>query len=86
MTTVASTTLWRPPGPDELQLVADSGWRRWPPRLLEQPIFYPVLNEWYATKIAREWNVLASGVGYMSRFDVRAEFLARYYRTVRDES
>jgi hypothetical protein len=70
--------LWRPTGPEELQLVADSGWRRWPPRLPDQPIFYPVLNEWYATKIAREWNVSASGVGYVTRFLVRAEFLDRY--------
>jgi hypothetical protein len=41
-----------------------SGWRAWPPRLPEQPIFYPVLNEDYATKIAREWNVPHCGVGY----------------------
>jgi hypothetical protein len=71
-------TLWRPTGPEELRLVEDSGWRRWPPRLPEQPIFYPVLNEWYATKIAREWNVPASGVGYVTRFSVRASFLDRY--------
>ena len=37
-----------------------SGWRRWPPRLPEQPIFYPVLNEEYATMIARDWNVKQS--------------------------
>ena len=40
-----------------------SGWLAWPPRLREQPIFYPVLNEWYATKIAREWNVPHAGLG-----------------------
>ncbi len=71
-------TLWRPTGPEELRLVEQSGWRRWPPRLPDQPIFYPVLNEWYATKIAREWNVPASGVGYVTRFAVRADFLALY--------
>jgi hypothetical protein len=73
-----TTQLWRPTGPEELQLVEASGWRRWPPRLPEQPIFYPVLNEWYATKIAREWNVPASGVGYVTRFAVRNAFLDRY--------
>jgi hypothetical protein len=46
-------TLWRSTGPDELALVEASGRREWPPRLPSQPIFYPVLNEEYATKIAR---------------------------------
>ena len=47
-------------------------------RLAEQPIFYPVLNEQYATKIARDWNVPASGVGYVTRFDVEAEYLSQF--------
>jgi hypothetical protein len=59
-------------------LVAASGWREWPPRLADQPIFYPVLNEWYATKIAREWNVPRAGVGYVLEFDVEAEYAARF--------
>lgn len=50
----------------------------WPPRLPDQPIFYPVLSEEYATKIARDWNVPASGVGYVTRFRVRRSFLDRY--------
>ena len=73
-----TTTLWRPTGPEELALVEASGWTRWPPRLPEQPIFYPVLNEDYAIRIARDWNVSASGVGYVTRFNVDARFLARY--------
>ncbi|WP_433353752.1 ADP-ribosylation/crystallin J1 [Microtetraspora malaysiensis] len=72
------TTLWRPTGPQELELVRRSGWREWPPRLPEQPIFYPVLNEEYAIKIARDWNVPNSGVGYVTRFQVESDFLARY--------
>ena len=48
------------------------------PRLPDQPIFYPVLNEDYAIRIARDWNVAASGVGYVTRFDVRRSFLDRY--------
>jgi hypothetical protein len=75
---IATTVLWRPTGPAELELVRQSGWRAWPPRLPGQPIFYPVLNEAYAIKIARDWNVPASGSGYVTRFRVRADFLARY--------
>ena len=71
-------TLWRPTGPHELELVAASGWRSWPPRLPEQPIFYPVLTEEYAVKIARDWNVPASGSGYVTRFEVRRDFLDNY--------
>lgn len=71
-------TLWRPTGPEELALVEESGWRRWPPRLPDQPIFYPVLNEDYAVRIARDWNVKASGVGYVTRFDVRRAFLDEF--------
>jgi hypothetical protein len=73
-----TVTLWRPTGPEELALVEASGWRKWPPRLTGQPIFYPVLNEEYATKIARDWNVRQSGAGYVTRFQVRRSFLDRY--------
>ena len=69
---------WRPTGPEELALVEASGWREWPPRLPEQPIFYPVLNEEYAARIARDWDVPASGSGYVTRFEVRKSFLDRY--------
>ena len=50
------TELFRPVGPIELALIAESGFRRFPPRLPEQPIFYPVCNEAYAVEIARDWN------------------------------
>lgn len=52
--------------------------RAFPPRLPEQPIFYPVTTEAYATKIARDWNVPASGLGYVTRFEVAKEFLDRH--------
>jgi hypothetical protein len=71
-------TLYRPVGPIELKLIEESGFRAFPLRLPEQPIFYPVLTEEYATKIARDWNVPASGAGYVTRFKVTASFLARY--------
>lgn len=73
-----SVTLWRPTGPEEFELVRASGSRRWPPRLPDQPIFYPVLNEEYATMIARDWNVPASGVGYVTRFDVEKSYLEQF--------
>ena len=52
--------------------------REFPPRLPDQPIFYPVLSEDYAVKIARDWNVPASGARFVTRFHVRSDFLARY--------
>ncbi|WFL76529.1 hypothetical protein P7228_11040 [Altererythrobacter arenosus] len=73
-----TVTLWRPTGPEELRLVEQSGWKVWPPRLPEQPIFYPVTTEEYAVKIARDWNVPASGSGYVTRFEVKKEFLDNY--------
>ena len=73
-----TTTLYRPAGPEELALVRDSGYTKWPPRLPEQPIFYPVTNEQYAIEIARDWNVPASGYGCVTRFLVHKQFMDRY--------
>lgn len=73
--------LYRPVGQAELDLIRGSGFRKFPPRLGHQPIFYPVLTEKYAIQIARDWNTKdqASGfVGYVTRFRVSAEFLSRY--------
>lgn len=71
-------TLYRPVGPNEFALLADSGFRRWPPRLPEQPIFYPVTNERYATELAQRWNVAESGAGFVMRFAVERDFMTRY--------
>src|ERR1700748_1352197 len=70
--------LYRPVGPKELELIQASGNKAFPPRLPEQPIFYPVLNEEYAAQIARDWNAKDSGAGYVTRFRVRKEFIAKY--------
>jgi hypothetical protein len=75
---IETISLFRPVGPKELALIAASGFRAFPPRLPEQPIFYPVLNEEYARQIARDWNVPASGAGYVTRFAVRKDFVAQY--------
>lgn len=71
-------TLWRPVGPQELELIEASGMQAFPPRLPEQPIFYPVTTEANAVQIARDWNVPASGSGFVTRFDVLKSFLDRY--------
>src|ERR1017187_6371331 len=76
--TTETVTLWRPTGAKELALVGEAGFRAWPPRLPDQPIFYPVLNEDYATRIARDWNVSNSGVGYVMRFEVAKAFMVCY--------
>jgi hypothetical protein len=69
-----------------MELIRESGFRAFPPRLAFQPIFYPVLHEEYATQIARDWNTRdeASGyMGYVTRFRVKKAFLKRYsVRTV----
>ncbi|MFN0059788.1 MAG: hypothetical protein ACKVX7_15120 [Planctomycetota bacterium] len=75
---VETVTLYRPIGPAELALLEAGNFRRWPPRLPEQPIFYPVTNEEYAVEIASKWNVQDSGSGFVTRFQVRAEFMARF--------
>ena len=73
-----TTTLFRPVGPKELKLIRDTGNTAFPPRLPEQPIFYPVLNQDYARQIARDWNVKESGSGYVTRFEVDAEYLKQF--------
>ena len=75
-----TTVLFRPVGQTELELIRQSGFTKFPPRLPEQPIFYPVLNEEYAAQIARDWNAKLgqTKVGYVTRFHIRTEHLKRY--------
>ena len=70
--------LWRPVGPEELALIEALDMAGFPPRLPDQPIFYPVLTEDYAVEIARDWNVPRSGRGFVTRFHVLKSFLDRY--------
>jgi hypothetical protein len=75
---VGVTTLYRPVGQAELDLIRASGFREFPPRLPDQPFFYPVTNEGYATQIARDWNTKDANsgfVGFVLRFDVVSSFL-----------
>jgi len=65
----------------ELDLVPDTGWTRFPARLSGQPIFYPVLNEAYATKIARDWNTkdpASAYVGHVLRFEVEGDYAQQF--------
>jgi hypothetical protein len=71
-----TVTLYRPVGGNELRLIEATGMCAFPPRLPEQPIFYPVTNEGYVTKIAREWTTRSeSKLGFVTRFAVRKSFL-----------
>ena len=73
-----TVTLWRPVGPEELALIRGLGMRGFPPRLPDQPIFYPVISEDYAAKIARDWNRPRSGSGFVTKFKVRKDYLDGY--------
>lgn len=78
---VTGMLLYRPLGLTELRLVAALGFRGWPPRLPDQPIFYPVLTLEYARKIARDWNAVdafSGYVGFVARFVIDDAFAARY--------
>ncbi len=73
-----TVTLYRPTGDNELKLVQDSDYKRWPPRLPEQPIFYPVTNEAYAIEIAQKWNAKDGASGFVTRFEVAKDFMDRH--------
>lgn len=78
-----TVTLFRPVGLNELKLIEDSGWKAFPPRLPEQPIFYPVTNEAYAAQIARDWNTRhGSKQGFVTKFDVEAAYAAKFDRKI----
>jgi hypothetical protein len=65
--------LYRPVGLKELELIMNADWKKFPPRLEWQPIFYPVLNQPYAAQIAREWNTRDECSGYcgiVTEFDL----------------
>jgi hypothetical protein len=76
-----TTILFRPVGAAELELIRESGFRAFPPRLPEQPYFYPVLNEAYAEQIARDWNARdpkSGHQGFVTRFAVERAYLDRF--------
>ena len=76
-----TTRLYRPVGLKEMELIAESGYKAFPPRLDWQPIFYPVTNQQYAEQIALEWNTVdefSGFIGIVTAFEVRTSFLEKY--------
>jgi hypothetical protein len=75
-----TTILFRPIGPVQMRLIREANYLAFPPRLPEQPIFYPVLNEEYATQIARDWNAKGPNkkAGFVTRFRVKSDYLSRF--------
>ena len=74
-------TLYCPIGQKELELIKQSGYKKFPPRLNWQPIFYPVMNQQYAEEIALKWNTEDENsgyAGYVTAFDLSAEYLNRF--------
>ena len=71
--------LFRPVGLNELRLIFETEMTVFPPRLPEQPIFYPVLNASYAIKIARDWNTKSEmRAGYVTKFEVEDAYVSRF--------
>lgn len=74
-------TLFRPVGEKELDLIKESDFKKFPPRLEWQPIFYPVMNQKYAEQIAYEWNTKDSFSGYagfVTAFDMPEDYIQQF--------
>jgi len=57
--------------------------REFPPRLPEQPIFYPVLNFDYAAQIARDWNAKEKdSAGYVTEFEIADKYISQFERKI----
>ena len=73
--------LFRPVGQKELDLIIESGYSKFPPRLEWQPIFYPVTNQEYAEQIALQWNTedeFSGYAGYVTSFELPEDYLAQF--------
>lgn len=72
--------LYRPVGTKELELIQERDCTKYPPRLPDQPIFYPVLNEKYATEIASGWNVKYNNdhKGYVTKFEIDDAYFLQF--------
>ena len=73
--------LYRPVGQAEYDLIAQSGFTAYPPRLPEQPIFYPVLNDRYAREIAEKWNKRYADsqyTGFVTTFEIDDAYISQF--------
>lgn len=78
---MSTKTLYRPVGQAELNLIQATNWKRFPPRLDWQPIFYPVLTEEYAVFIAQQWNTKdpnSGYVGYALQFEIDESYIESF--------
>jgi hypothetical protein len=76
-----SITLYRPVGQVEFDLIKDSNYNSFPPRLSWQPIFYPVLDLEYACSIARDWNTnddINGNIGYVTQFEIPLDYFKKF--------
>lgn len=73
-----TTKLYRPVNKAELDLIQESGWKAFPPRLPDQPIFYPVTNQAYASQITTEWNLPSYKNGFVTEFELSTKYLSKY--------
>ena len=76
-----TTRLYRPVGEKEMVLIIENGYKKFPPRLEWQPIFYPVLDEDYASEIAEKWNTrdeFGNYLGFVTRFEVLDDVANQY--------
>jgi len=77
----ACMILYRPVGKAEYDLILQSDFTAYPPRLPEQPIFYPVLNEKYAREIAEKWNRRypdSQYTGYVTTFEIDDIYISQF--------
>jgi uncharacterized protein (TIGR02452 family) len=76
-----TTTLYRPVGEKEMLLIIENNYKSFPPRLEWQPIFYPVLDENYASEIAEKWNTrdqAGNYLGFVTKFEVLENEVNKY--------
>ncbi|REC59065.1 ADP-ribosylation/crystallin J1 [Chryseobacterium pennae] len=76
-----TTRLYRPVGEKEMVLIMENGYKKFPPRLEWQPIFYPVLDEDYASEIAEKWNTrdeFGNYLGFVTCFEVLEDVADQY--------
>lgn len=69
--------LYRPVNLIELDLIRKSGWKSFPSRLPQQPIFYPVLDLDYADEI-NKWNINHYGAGVVVQFEIDDDYISQF--------
>jgi len=72
------TKLYRPVNKVELDLIQATDWKKFPPRLPDQPIFYPVTNQEYTSQITRELNLPFYKNGFVTEFELDNKYLSKF--------